>query len=392
MKENFFTSESVTCGHPDKICDRISDAILDAIIEKDRAGRVALECICTTGFVMLFGEVTTNCYVDMPKIARRVIYDIGYKDSRFMFDSKSCAVICNIDEQSKDIEKGILKQDEEELDSLKAGDQGILFGYACDETKEFMPLPIVIANKMARKLEMVRKNSVLDYLGPDGKIQVTVRYVDGVAVDLDTVVVSTQHKDEVDLDVLRKDILENVIFTSVPENLISKKTKFLINPCGKFVLGGPVADSGLTGRKLMVDTYGGFARHGGGAFSGKDPTKLDRSGAYFARYIAKNIVCASLAKRCEVQIGYAIGVCRPVSIYINTFGTGVFDDFVLKKAVEEVFDFRPAAIIKKLDLQKPIYEKLSNYGHFGRDDLDVLWEKTDMVYKLKEILHNCHVF
>ena len=388
MNEYLFTSESVTSGHPDKICDRVSDAILDEILKNDKYGRVACESVCTTGLIMLFGEITTSCYVDMPKIARRVIRDIGYIDSKYMFDFNSCAVLCNIDEQSKDIAGGIFKDDEEYFDALKAGDQGIVFGFACDETKELMPMPITFAHKLARRLDFVRKEGIIDYLGPDGKTQVTVKYQDGVVRGVDTVLVSTQHLDGVDLEVLRKDVIENVILPVIPKELIDKDIKFLVNPCGRFVLGGPAGDSGLTGRKLMVDTFGGMARHGGGAFSGKDPTKVDRSGAYFARYIAKNIVAANLAKRCEVQISYAIGVAEPVSIFIETFGTGVVDDLILKKVVEELFDFRPAAIIKKLDLLKPIYEKLSNYGHFGREDLEVSWEKTDMAVKLKEAVEN----
>lgn len=386
MKEYLLTSESVTCGHPDKICDRVSDAILDEILKNDKFGRVACESICTTGLIMLFGEITTSCYVDMAKIARRVIQNIGYVNSRYMFDYKNCAVLCNIDEQSKDIAGGIFKDGEEYFDALKAGDQGIVFGFACDETKEFMPLPINLANKLAKRLDYVRNKGIIDYLGPDGKTQVTVKYQDGLVKGIDAVLISTQHLDGVNLDLLRKDIIEKVILSAIPKELIDKDTKFLVNPCGRFVLGGPAADSGLTGRKLMVDTFGGVARHGGGAFSGKDPTKVDRSGAYFARYIAKNIVAANLAKRCEIQVSYAIGLARPVSIFVESFGTGVVDDSILKKVIEETFDFRPAAIIKKLDLLKPIYEKLSNYGHFGREDLGVLWEKTDMTLKLKEIL------
>ncbi len=388
MNEYFFTSESVTSGHPDKICDRISDAILDEILKNDRYGRVACESVCTTGLIMLFGEITTSCYVDMPKIARRVIQDIGYVNSKYMFDYKNCAVLCNIDEQSKDISDGIFKDGEEYFDALKAGDQGIVFGFACDETKELMPMPITFAHRLAKRLDYVRKEGIVDYLGPDGKTQVTVKYQDGNIKGVDAVLVSTQHLDGIDLDTLRKDVIENVILPTIPQELIDNNTKFLVNPCGRFVLGGPAGDSGLTGRKLMVDTFGGAARHGGGAFSGKDPTKVDRSGAYFARYIAKNVVAANLAKKCEVQISYAIGVAEPISIFIETFGTGVVDDFILKKVVEELFDFRPAAIIKKLDLLKPIYEKLSNYGHFGREDLGVLWEKTDMALKLKETVED----
>lgn len=386
--EKFFTSESVTSGHPDKICDRIADAILDEILKKDEDGRVACEVTCTTGLISLFGEISTSCYVDMPKIARRVVKQIGYDDSKYGFHFKNCAVISNIDEQSKDIYEGVFKKEEDQLNSLNAGDQGILFGFACNETKELMPMPITYAHKLAKRLDYVRKEKIIPYLGPDGKTQVTVKYVDDVPKCVSAVVVSTQHDEGVSLTKLENSIIKEVILKVIPSFLLTSNTKFLINPSGRFVLGGPSSDSGLTGRKIIVDTFGGYSRHGGGAFSGKDPTKVDRSGAYFARYIAKNVVAASLAKKCEVQISYAIGVLNPVSIMVETFNTGVVQDLVLTKIVEEVFDFRPAAIIKKLGLKEPIYEKLSNYGHFGREDLNVNWEKTDMVEKLKEKL-NC---
>ncbi len=386
--EKFFTSESVTSGHPDKVCDRIADAILDEILKKDENGRVACEVTCTTGLISLFGEISTNCYVDMPKIARRVVKNIGYDDPKYGFHYKNCAVVCNIDEQSKDIYDGVFKKDEDALNCLKAGDQGILFGFACNETKELMPMPISYAHKLAKRLDYVRKEKIIPYLGPDGKTQVTVKYVDDVPKCVSVIVISTQHDDGVSLMQLEKDIVKEVILKVIPRDLLDSDTKFLINPSGRFVLGGPASDSGLTGRKIIVDTFGGFSRHGGGAFSGKDPTKVDRSGAYFARYVAKNIVAASLAKKCEVQISYAIGVLNPVSIMVETFRTGVVEDFVLTKIVKELLDFRPAAIIKKLGLKAPIYEKLSNYGHFGREDLNVNWEKTDMVEKLREKLHS----
>ncbi len=386
MKEKYFTSESVTMGHPDKICDRVSDSVLDAILKEDIFARVALESVCTTGMLMLFGEITTSCYVDIPKIARRVIKDIGYVDSKYGFDYKNTAILCNIDEQSKDIADGIFKTSEDSYESLKAGDQGLVFGFACDETKELMPLSITYAHKLAKRLDHVRREKILPYLRPDGKTQVTVRYVDGVIDKIVAVLVSCQHDEDVSNEKIKKDIIENVILKTIPKELLDENVEYLINPSGRFVLGGPSCDSGLTGRKLMVDTFGGYSRHGGGAFSGKDPTKVDRSGAYFARYVAKNIVAAKLAKKCEIQVAYAIGVSRPVSIMVDSFETGVIDDYLLTKIVKEVFDFRPAAIIEKLDLLKPIYENLTFYGHFGREDLNVSWEKLDCVNILQEKL------
>ncbi len=388
MDVKYFTSESVTQGHPDKICDRIADTILDEIIKRDSLGRVACEVICSTGMVMLFGEITTKCYVDMQKIVRSVLKDIGYVKLDYGFDANNCAVICNISDQSRDIAAGMLKKGAGRLNELKAGDQGLVFGYACNETKEFMPLAIKLAHSIARRLDFVRKEGIIPYLRPDGKTQVTVKYVDGKPFSLSTVLVSAQHDEGIPFERIKQDILNNVILNTLPSNLFSPDTNIIINPSGRFVLGGPVADSGLTGRKLMVDSYGGYARHGGGAFSGKDPSKLDRSGAYFARYIAKNIVAALLAKRCEVQIAYAIGVAQPVSVLVDTFNTGVVPDSVLQRIVREMFDFRPAAIIEKLNLLNPIYSELSSYGHFGREDLNLPWERLDMSSKLKNAVLN----
>lgn len=388
MDVKYFTSESVTKGHPDKICDRIADTVLDEIIKKDSLGRVACEVICSTGMVMLFGEITTKCYVDMQKIVRDVLKDIGYVKLDYGFDANSCAVICNISDQSNDIAAGIFKKSENRLDELKAGDQGLVFGYACNETKEFMPLAIQLAHKLAHRLDFVRKENIIPYLRPDGKTQVTVKYVDGKPFSLGTVLVSAQHDEGIPLETIKQDILNSVILETLPSNLFSPDTDIIINPSGRFVLGGPMADSGLTGRKIMVDSYGGYARHGGGAFSGKDPSKVDRSGAYFARYIAKNIVAAALAKKCEVQIAYAIGVAQPVSVLVDTFNTGTVPDFVLQRVVREMFDFRPAAIIERLNLLNPIYSKLSSYGHFGREDLNLPWERLDMVSELKGAVLN----
>ena len=389
MSKRLFTSESVTEGHPDKICDKISDAILDEILKKDPMARVACETTCTTGIVSIMGEISTSCYVDFPKVARDVVLEIGYDRAKYGFDGNTCAVVTSIDEQSPDIAMGVdngyeSKHGEKEYENAAgAGDQGMMFGYACDETPELMPLPISLAHKLALKLTEVRKNGTLDYLRPDGKTQVTVEYDDGIPVAVDTIVISSQHSPDVSLEQIREDIIREVIKTTVPEKLITDKTKYFINPTGRFVVGGPQGDSGLTGRKIIVDTYGGYARHGGGAFSGKDPTKVDRSAAYASRWVAKNIVAAGLAKKCEIQLAYAIGVAKPVSVMVDTFGTGTVEDSVIEKAVNKVFDLRPDAIIKSLDLRKPIYKQLAAYGHMGREDLGVSWEKTD---KKEELL------
>ena len=388
MSKKLFTSESVTEGHPDKICDRISDAILDEILKKDPNARVACETTCTTGIVSIMGEITTHCYVDFPKVARETVLEIGYDRAKYGFDGNTCAVVTSIDEQSPDIAMGVDEGYENKNggndieNSTGAGDQGMMFGYACDETPELMPLPISLAHKLAKKLTEVRKDGTLDYLRPDGKTQVTVYYEDDKPVYVDTVVVSTQHSPDVTLDKIREDIIREVIKTTIPSSLLNDSTKYFINPTGRFVVGGPQGDSGLTGRKIIVDTYGGYARHGGGAFSGKDPTKVDRSAAYAARWVAKNIVAAGLAKRCEIELAYAIGVAKPVSIMVDTFGTGTVSDDVIEKAVEKVFDLRPHAIIEALDLRKPIYKQLAAYGHMGREELGVEWEKTNMTDKL----------
>ena len=390
MSKRLFTSESVTEGHPDKICDQISDAILDEILKEDPMARVACETTCTTGIISIMGEITTSCYVDFPKVARQVVLDIGYDRAKYGFDGTTCAVVTAIDEQSPDIAQGVNDGYEnreqggnDNENSTGAGDQGMMFGYACDETPEFMPMPISLAHKMAKKLTQVRKDGILDYLRPDGKTQVTVEYDDDKPVRVDTVVVSSQHSPDVDIQKLREDIKREVILTTVPAELIDENTKFYINPTGRFVVGGPNGDSGLTGRKLIVDTYGGYARHGGGAFSGKDPTKVDRSAAYASRWVAKNVVAAGLAKKCEVQLAYAIGVAHPVSIMVDTFGTATVDEDKIEQAIEKVFDLRPHAIIKQLDLRKPIYKNLAAYGHMGREDLGVSWEKLDKVEELK---------
>ena len=389
MARYLFTSESVTEGHPDKICDQISDGILDAILEQDKKARVACETCATTGMVLVMGEISTTADVDIPKIARQVIKDIGYDNSAYGFDCNTCAILTSIDEQSVDIAMGVdnaLEGRSENLFDTGAGDQGMMFGYACDETKELMPLPISLAHTLAKKLTAVRKSGELDYLLPDGKTQVTVIYEDDKPVGVETVVVSSQHKDYVDNDTLTKDIIEKVILTTIPSELITEETNFLINPTGRFVIGGPQGDSGLTGRKIIVDTYGGMGRHGGGAFSGKDPTKVDRSAAYAARYVAKNIVAAGIASRCEVQLAYAIGVAYPVSVFVDTFGTGKVSDELIANSVREIFDLRPSAIIETLKLRETKYHPIAAYGHMGREETGVLWEKTDKADALKEKL------
>lgn len=388
MQKKLFTSESVTEGHPDKLCDQISDAILDSILSKDPQAHVACEVTASTGLVHVMGEITTNCYVDIDKEVRKVINNIGYNNPECGFNGNSCGVIVSINSQSPDIAMGVncsmekKEGNKSEFSELGAGDQGMVFGFACDETSELMPLPISLAHKLAKKLSYVRKNDILDYLFPDGKTQVTVEYENDIPKRIDTIIVSAQHKENIGLEQIKADIKKHVIIPTVPENMMDSETKIFINPTGRFVLGGPVADTGLTGRKIIVDTYGGYSRHGGGAFSGKDPTKVDRSGAYVARYVAKNIVASGLAKKCEVQIAYAIGISEPISVMVETFGTSKISNENLSKIVSEVFDLRPSSIISKLNLRTPIYLPLSTYGHMGREDLNVSWEKTDKKDKI----------
>ena len=379
MQKRIFTSESVTEGHPDKVCDQISDGVLDAIFAKDPNARVACECAATTGMVLVMGEISTNCYVDIPKVARETICRIGYDRPNAGFDGHSCAVLTAIDEQSGDIAMGV-NSSYDEADTLGAGDQGMMFGFACDETPELMPAPITFAHKLTRRLAAERKNGALPWLRPDGKSQVSVQYDENGAVErIDTVVVSTQHAADIEIKDLREAVIEEIIKPTLPEQLLDKDTKFYVNPTGRFVIGGPMGDSGLTGRKIIVDTYGGYAAHGGGAFSGKDPTKVDRSAAYMARYVAKNLVAAGLAKKCQIELAYAIGVAHPVSVLVESYGTGKFSDAALSELVQRCFDLRPASIIKTLDLRRPIYQQVAAYGHFGRSDLDLPWEKTDAV-------------
>lgn len=392
MVRKLFTSESVTEGHPDKICDQVSDAILDAIFTKDPNARVACETSVTTGLVLVSGEITTNCYVDIPSTVRQTIREIGYTRAKYGFDADTCAVLTSIGEQSADIALGVDKaleakngeMTEEAIDAIGAGDQGMMFGYATNETESYMPLPIDLAHRLARRLSEVRKFDILDYLRPDGKTQVTVEYEGNRPVRIDTIVISTQHHPEVTQERIRRDLLEHVVFPVVPAELLDEKTRYFINPTGRFVIGGPQGDAGLTGRKIIVDTYGGMARHGGGAFSGKDPTKVDRSAAYAARYVAKNVVAAGLADRCEIQIAYAIGVAHPVSVLVETFGTAKIDEDKIIELVKANFDLRPAGIIKTLNLRRPIYRQTAAYGHFGRTDLDLPWEKTDKAATLRE--------
>ncbi|MCE3019838.1 methionine adenosyltransferase [Parvimonas micra] len=392
MKKVLFTSESVTEGHPDKICDQISDAVLDEILKVDPVARVACETLTTTGIVMVVGEITTSEYVDIQSIVRNVLKDIGYTRAKYGFDASTCSVVTSINEQSRDIALGVdsaleyKKGNEDKYNSVGAGDQGMMFGYACTETEEFMPLPITLAHNLSKRLSYVRKNDILPYLRPDGKSQVTVEYIDGIPNKIEAIVVSTQHSPSVKTEQIEKDIKEVVINEVIPSNLIDKNTKIYVNPTGRFEIGGPMGDAGLTGRKIIVDTYGGFGRHGGGAFSGKDPTKVDRSGAYMARYIAKNIVASGICEKLEIGISYAIGVAKPLSIYVDTFGTGKISDDEIIEIVKKVFDLRPAAIIDILDLRRPIYRQIAAYGHFGRIDLDLPWERLDKIEEIKKLI------
>ncbi len=392
VKRYLFTSESVTEGHPDKMADQISDAILDAILGEDPTGRVACETLLTTGLIVVSGEITTKCYVDIPKVVRQTVREIGYTRAKYGFDSDTCAVLTSIDEQSADIAMGVdeaLESKKGEMqaeEAIGAGDQGLMFGFATNETDEYMPLPIVLAHKLALRLSEVRKDKTLSYLRPDGKTQVTIEYEDDKPVRIDTIVISTQHHPDVTLERIEKDLIEEVILPIVPEELLDENTRYLINPTGRFVIGGPQGDTGLTGRKIIVDTYGGWARHGGGAFSGKDPTKVDRSAAYASRYVAKNVVAAGLADKCEVQLAYAIGVAEPVSIMVDTFGTNKVEESKIIEAIKENFDLRPACIIRDLNLRQPIYRQVAAYGHFGRNDLDLPWERLDKVDALKKVL------
>ena len=391
-KRHLFTSESVTEGHPDKMCDQISDAILDAIMEKDPPGRVAVEALVTNGTCFVAGEITTGCYVEIPQIVRNTIKEIGYTRAKYGFDYETCGVLVAIQGQSKDIARGVDKALEikggevirEDLEGLGAGDQGLMFGFACDETEELMPLPIILSHKLAKQLAEVRKTGELSYLRPDGKSQATIEYDDGRPVRIHTVLIAAQHSPDIHMDKIKSDIIERVILPVLPENMVDDKIKYYVNPTGRFVIGGPQGDTGVTGRKIIVDTYGGYARHGGGAFSGKDPTKVDRSGTYAARWVAKNVVAAGLAKKCEVQIAYAIGIARPLSVMVDTFGTGQIPDSKIVKLIDETFDLRPGLIIKQLNLRRPLYKQVAAYGHFGRLDLDLPWEKTDKAAALKK--------